>query len=116
MKKRTIKVADASGSRRAEDVLVIQRKNPPPIGAIVTVVFEDEYSRYGCQPADCADYVVESCGFDAADRKAKGMCTIWMQKILNAGQRPGDGQLCVHSPAGGARHSAFDLEGQPCAR
>lgn len=92
MKKRTIKVADASGSRRAEDVLVIQRKNPPPIGAIV------------------------SCGFDDADRKAKGMCTIWMQKILNAGQRPGDGQLCVHSPAGGARHSAFDLEGQPCAR
>lgn len=114
MKKRTIKVADASGSRRAEDVLVIQRKNPPPIGAIVTVVFEDEYSRNGCKPADRADYFVESCGFDAADRK--GMCTVCMQKILNAGQRPGDGQLCVHSPAGGARHSAFDLEGQQCAR
>lgn len=116
MKKWTIKVADASGSRRAEDVLVIQRKNPPPIGVIVTVVFEDEYSRNGCQPADCADYVVESFGFDAADSKARGMFTVHMRKILNAGQRPGDGQLCVHSPAGGARNSAFDLEGQPCAR
>lgn len=35
---------------------------------------------------------------------------------LNAGQRPDDGQLCVHSPAGGARHSAFDLEGRKCAK
>lgn len=30
-----------------------------------------------------------------------------LEKILNAGQRPGEGQSCVHSPAGGARHSAF---------
>ena len=35
---------------------------------------------------------------------------------LNAGQRPGDGQLCVQSPAGGARHSAFNLEGRKCAK
>lgn len=116
MKKQTIKVADASGSRRAEDVLLIQRKNPPPIGAIVTVVFEDEYSRYGCQPADRADYVVVSCGFDDADRKAKGMCTIWMQKILNAGQRPGLVGCASTPPAGGARNSAFDLEGRSCAK
>ena len=37
-------------------------------------------------------------------------------KDLNAGQRPGDGQLCVLSPAGGARYSAFDLEGRSCAK
>lgn len=107
MKKTTIKVADASGSRRAGDVLTIERKNPPPPGTIVTVVFDDEYSRNGCRPYDRADYTVERCEFETPYKAERGIRKVWLKKIMNAGQRPGEGQSCVHSPAGGARHSAF---------
>lgn len=37
-------------------------------------------------------------------------------KFMNAGQRPGLVGCASTLPAGGARNSAFDLEGQPCAK
>lgn len=41
-----------------------------------------------------------------------------VDKILNAGQHPGNGQLCVHRPAVGARNSASTISkgGRPCSR
>ena len=37
-------------------------------------------------------------------------------RILNAGQRPGLVGCASTLPAGGARYSAFDLEGRSCAK
>lgn len=116
MKKLMIKVCDNSGCRRKLERMAIERKGDLEVGAIVSVVFVDEYTKNGCRKPEVKRYTVESCEYETPYKAERGIRKIWLKKILNAGQRPGDGQLCVHSSAGGARDSAFDLEGRKCAK
>ena len=97
MKKLTIKVADASGSRRNEEVLTIERKNPPPPGTIVTVVFDDEYARNDCRPYDRADYTVERCEFETPYKAERGIRKVWLKKNLNTARCPGAGSCAPSS-------------------
>ncbi|MBQ1344771.1 MAG: hypothetical protein IIY62_00270 [Kiritimatiellae bacterium] len=107
MKNLMIKVCDNSGCRRNLERMAIERKGDLEVGAIVSVVFVDEYTRNGHQKPEVKRYMVESCEYETPYKAERGIRKIWLKKILNAGQRPGEGQSCVHSPAGGARHSAF---------
>lgn len=81
-----IKVADASGSRRAEERLVIKRKD----GAFkqfepVMVCFDDEYVRNGCCEADEALYTVERVELaEDDDGRARGMYEITLLKLPGA--------------------------------
>lgn len=80
-----IKVADASGSRRAEERLVIKRKD----GAFkqfdpVMVRFDDEYVRNGCREADAALYTVENIVIESDEDRARGMYTITLLKVPGA--------------------------------
>ena len=81
-----IKVADASGSRRAEERLVIKRKGTTIFERLesVWVTFDDEYVRNGCREADAALYTVENIVIESDQDRARGMYTITLLKVPGA--------------------------------